>query len=835
MNLSRRELVLSALLSPLAGLPDAALGADDTANTLFVVIDGLEKLSSPDLVKQVLSIMLARGIPLAVTLNCSSEDPISRDLIKVFKAFARREPGLIELVLEYTPPTDTERYLQLREAIKLRDCLYKDGSSQNLGLHPAPIVSVIDRAAESVLDPYALRAAGFRIQIRPTRRGQDGEPVIESKFGRIDWGIAQLEGGMFSPISSHPGEAFSALGQLRGPQTLYLSFENAVNMAGNALLERCEIWAQTLQSAMLDDGFFITRPMDYLLQGNPGASKYVGLVLDMTGSVEESNKMADFASKLDLAGFPHTVLTMDGARTDETKGEICTGQQGNENADQTFEIICPSTTADVLLHRSDDTYLWSGPRDDGWYHAVMRANSVKNFARAMEEDPMTDAILLLDARQIPTPFHQDTIIRKFEQARSDGKAHFYTLGEYVEQTLAPDSVLEHFWSTRRRKVSAASARQNHSDLERGMLEDDARLAWQFLQRFTDKKTGLCAGTVQMGAENVINREITMWDVASQLNGIAAARSLAIIPTSEAQERVALILDNLPRKNVGGLSLPPSLFSANNPASGRNEFDACDTGRFLISLKRLVDSDLTTASRALSLLEQWDIAATVKVQQPRNFSDGIWENIINSHCSHYARNGYIHWGIPMKTAYPALTDIESGDQKLRLLYKAAFIGHFGSEPLLLEGLEVGYSPETLYLAKTLFDAQLSWFEDTGHLKCVSETPLNFAPWFAYQGLRVDRRGAESWVISTIGDQAAYQTEKFAKRADIISSKAAFMWAAEFPHDYSSRLLQLMREKARIEGFGFSVGIFNDGLVPMRGYSDLNTNGIILTAIAKMLTG
>ena len=141
---------------------------------------------------------------------------------------------------------------------------------------------------------------------------------------------------------------------------------------------------------------------------------------------------------------------------------------------------------------------------------------------------------------------------------------------------------------------------------------------------------------------------------------------------------------------------------------------------------------------------------------------------------------------------------------------------------------------VYLSEVLFDAQLSWFEETGQLKCVSEAPLNFAPWFSYQGLRVDRAGAESWDISTISTYSGYQSTDFQKRAALISSKAAFLWAANYPHEHSDRLLKFVREKAKIEGQGFSVGVFSATQKAMKDYSDVNTNGIILAAIAQMLS-
>ena len=129
--------------------------------------------------------------------------------------------------------------------------------------------------------------------------------------------------------------------------------------------------------------------------------------------------------------------------------------------------------------------------------------------------------------------------------------------------------------------------------------------------------------------------------------------------------------------------------------------------------------------------------------------------------------------------------------------------------------------------------MTWFETTGQLKCVSESPLNRQPWFIFQGLRVDRLGAEAWTIKSPDRSEAFQTEDFLRDAEVLSTKSAYLWAATHPHPYSDRIIRLIRDKARIDNFGFSVGVFARTLLPMENYSDLNTNGIILTAITSML--
>ena len=244
MKLSRRNLVLTGLLSPLTGFPHLAAGAEDSAKTLFVVIDGVEKLGSPDLVTQLLKRFFALGIPIAATIKCGLDNSGTNDFFTVLKESSARESGLLELVMEIDSSADPERYFQLRNAIDMRDCLSKVENVRDDGLRSAPIVSVINRTTESLLNPYALRAAGFRIQIRPNRVNEAGETVNESQFKSIDWGLAQLEGGIIAPIESNPAAAFSALGRLGDPQAIYLSLENAAELTADALLTKCGAWAE---------------------------------------------------------------------------------------------------------------------------------------------------------------------------------------------------------------------------------------------------------------------------------------------------------------------------------------------------------------------------------------------------------------------------------------------------------------------------------------------------------------------------------------------------------------------------------------------------------------
>ncbi len=818
MDVSRRT-VLGGMLAPLIALPELSFAQSYTDNSFVVVLDHIPHSLPPALAAEVLNVFFARGIPVTATLPCPVAAQPDRAYVALFTTLALQERGLFEVALEVEGLAAAERYFQLRAAMDLRDCLSADA--------PAPIVTLLDRSAEPALDPYALRAAGFRVLLQPAleSEGQGG-------FQAVDWGIARLSGAQRADIMASPDSLALGSDPATPMQAFYLSFDGAAGLESAEIIAQAEAWAERLHRAMLEAPVFLTRPMDHLLQGNPGASKYVGLVLDF-GAGSPTSSMARFAEKLDLAGLPYTILPDAAADAPPPAADTCEpSPTARCVVVDAAHPLAPNSLAEIVATRGSTAPFWSGPRADGRFHAFLQPYGATDFTRMMAQDPLTDMLLLIDGTGLEAPIRQDALIQKFLQAKWDGKARFYSIDGYVAQTLAPDVVLGRFWSHTRRQVSDPPSPQAVSAAERQLFLQDARLAWGFIARYSHETTGICSGTVQSGARETINQWVSLWDVASQLQGIMAATALGLIEGAAAQNRVALVLENLPVVSLQGRTLPPALFRADAPDQARPEFNACDTGRFLMALSAVVRAGLATQAQADKLVAQWDIAEIIREAQPYDYSNGRWENAANSHCTQYTRNGYIGWGFAVNPVYPALRDPGSGDQRIGLLYAAANIGHFGTEPLLLEGLEVGYSRESKYLSEVLFDAQLSWFERTGQYKCVSETPLNFAPWFSYQGLRVDRQGAESWVISTPSNLAAYNTPAFYERADIISAKAAFLWAAEYPHAFTRDVLALVRAQARLEA-GFSVGVSAATMQAVPDYSDVNTNGIILSAIAKIL--
>ena len=134
---------------------------------------------------------------------------------------------------------------------------------------------------------------------------------------------------------------------------------------------------------------------------------------------------------------------------------------------------------------------------------------------------------------------------------------------------------------------------------------------------------------------------------------------------------------------------------------------------------------------------------------------------------------------------------------------------------------------------LYMAQIRRREATGFLTSVSEAAIDRDPWFIYQGYQFGPDG-ETWRVDAQTDDARYKSAEFVAANRIVSTKAAFLWLATRPGADATDLHRLVRDKRRMDGFGFSSGVYEQSGIASR-LSDVNTNAVILEAIDYMLNG
>jgi hypothetical protein len=832
-RLTRRALLQGgAALLPLARRAAPARAEGGIAQ-VSLVLDGIGPGLDPDVLAQVVAPFLAAGLPVTCVADLVAlTDPQTgnRPLCDRLAALALGDPGLFDIALPIGKLPRTERYFQLRAAGKLREAVVRAFQDGPAAARPFPVVTLVDRGKDPNIDHTAFRGAGFRIHLR----AEDGrwQPRLAGR------GELVASGGLWTRLDA-PGLEDRVKADLATGQDLLLALDLGSAPPTVDLAARATGIATLLAGAVAAGRVFVASPAQLRLYAGAGLPVDVALLVDPGSGQEEAEAALAFVRDLATQGVPLTVIgradgfgdlpgTVHFCARAVTEGPLPACLQAGPAPDPHALAIATRIDADPAV------WTHQGVAPDGRLRLTPRQLDGASADRVLDLSPLEDHVIPLQAADLLQPVQRARLVQRFVQAAVAGQAYFHTIPRLATHLVEPEPVLTRLWATRRRGVTDPRRTPAPDAEERARLIGDARLAWGYVDRFTHATTGLCAGTVQRGAVQVINREATLWDLASQLHAIRAAAQLALIDIEEARARVRLMTDNLPLNTVEGLRLPPAMFRTDDLAIVTPGFDVCDAGRFLIALRSVVGAGLLDRDVANGIVAGWDLAGALPEGRPHSHLAGKWIDTTLSHCTPYIRRGLAAWGFSLVSPHPGLATGTGADRDIALLYDVAAIGQVGVEPVLLDLIELGPDRTANLIADVLFDAQLDWFEATGTLKCASEAPLNFAPWFSYQGLRFGHLGDAAWVVRGLGGAAEHDTPAFRAKAELLSTKSAFLWVAYRAHPWCDRLLQLIRDKTRIDGLGFSVGVFSATMQAMPHYSDLNTNGVILTAIGHALS-
>lgn len=443
-----------------------------------------------------------------------------------------------------------------------------------------------------------------------------------------------------------------------------------------------------------------------------------------------------------------------------------------------------------------------------------------------------DLVISIAPEAMVEPFARIRLLDQLMGLTSDGVTRIVPVQELGRAIAPTGAEIER----QRRTIAALPAtrpqRRARPATGRDMLLEDARIAWSYIEKGTNRDTGLCPATVDFsGNDLTLHDTVTMWDVGSHINGIVAASQLGLIERPEFERRIDSILAQIGGRTSQDRHLPQGWLQIDRHRWGSSNFDVSDAGRLLASfdnLRRHAGMD----DRLHALVDSWDLDQIIIDGEGHSVTDGTLSSVFRSHSAHYTARAFRKWGLGIESPYEVFQGRSLYDDQMALLEAASWIGPMGAEPLLLEALEIDMSPESAYLAEVLFAAQIEDHDETGRLIAVSEGPLDRAPWFTYQGLQFDAL-ERTWALDTVGHEPAYADPQFWEDYLVISSKAAFLWAAYRPHDYSDRLVAYVREKSRTHR-GFASSIFSKTGEVTANYSDLNTNGVILQSIARLLT-
>lgn len=367
------------------------------------------------------------------------------------------------------------------------------------------------------------------------------------------------------------------------------------------------------------------------------------------------------------------------------------------------------------------------------------------------------------------------------------------------------------------------------------LKEDAALAWSYFEWGARNFHGMAPATEWI--ENGTRQGypfVTMWDVASYIMAAISARRIGVIdePTFEkTARRITAFLkeESFVYKRA---KLPPTERRLSTMRGERQGFDSADTGRLLIALKILdtyTDGDFGVAK----LVANWGFDAILNNGEMHIVQGGRAVSAHKNNYANYVARGYRLWGYDLKPVFDTRDPETDMDEAVVTLAEVERRGRIATEPHVTEEIELGGSPHGQLMADIVYSAQMKRFADTGILTCASEGPVTGSPFFTYQGYQIEGEGGQ-FVVDAPHTGAIRQTRRREKSLRAVSSKGAYLWYAARQGEYSLKLLELARKRSRMPGIGFSSGIPEVTGKPFE-VSDINTNGIILEAIAYVLGG
>lgn len=813
MDCTRRLFLTTTALALIPGLKLSA----SVPGVAFLVLQDIPATWKPDDISNVLEYFHNNTEPTILVSSHyidGSRTPGSMKKLPVSESIA---PELLEVVSIAAPLFLEQRYWHLRAANEFKRAEVNLQAAESVPYDALPNVTYFEHAANPRTDLSAYRSVGFRVRIICP---QTTEPAAVMLDGRDQMTVT---GGLLVDLFD---PALDAALQSLPPDprvvVLHISLLRGAALSGAELAARAESGVGDIVATLRRLGLHASLARDYFLLGGTPVPRDLALLLDQP---DREGHIAAFAQALSDRGLPFTRLNTAAAPGDCTQTTL---PDAAPLADCIVPVSAPpgpDAAATVVIGAAEVNGL--GP-DLRMHFGTLDATAATRLDRLTLDQ--SDRVLRVTSNDVASPPLRARLLRRIEDAKGRGHIRLHDVTALRDRVMASDPLIRRYWALRRRRQTDPVVAFQPDAAERARLMEDAALAWRYFERYTYPETGLAAGTVSTAPDGRINSEITLWDLASQINALIAAADLRLIDRADAAAAIAKAAASIPTDRLDGGLLPPSNFSAQTLRTTVAGFDSCDAGRLGIALGRAVSLGLADRAALQMTLKDWSLDLSVRTGWHFTNRFGRWQDTSQSQCTDYVVPGFAFLG---QTVLPIQTWVDdSPDSEITVLYRAAALGAISTEPFALHAIELGADGPTRVILDALFDAQLGWFEATGQLRCVSEAPIDRPPWFIYSGLRLDREGRDAWVVETIVPPAAEDTAvPFA--SEIISAKAAYLWQAVHPHPYNMRLLSSVRENARIADHGFSVGVYADTLAPMRDYTDINTNGIILSAIAHIL--
>jgi hypothetical protein len=396
------------------------------------------------------------------------------------------------------------------------------------------------------------------------------------------------------------------------------------------------------------------------------------------------------------------------------------------------------------------------------------------------------------------------------------------------------------------EVAAARYERRHGALTPREMAM-ARTAWKYFENNT-QSTGLA---------NAVDNypSTTLWDTASYLGAVVAARELGLISPQAGDERLARAIDALNKLSFFRDELPNKVYHtrtlekvdyANKP--GEIGFSALDLGRLLVWLKIVKERYPQHADGIDRFVLRWKFGHVVDkdgMMFGALIDKGRLQYVQEGRLGYeeYSAKGFELWGFttelaaraePFETVPIYCVEVPYDARDPRKYYQHNYVV---SESYVLDGIEFDWDltgergtagrrhthPWMAGYAHRVYQAQENRFKATGILTARSEHQLEAEPYFVYDTVFTD-----GYPWNTITEAGKYVPEYAA-----VSLKAALgMWVL-WKSDYTDRLFEAIASQFD-PNRGFHEGILENGKGPIKAFT-ANNNGIMLATLLYKAQG
>ena len=303
---------------------------------------------------------------------------------------------------------------------------------------------------------------------------------------------------------------------------------------------------------------------------------------------------------------------------------------------------------------------------------------------------------------------------------------------------------------------------------------------------------------------------TVWDLGSSLAMLYSARELEFLAPAEYKARMRTALHTLSRLGLfAGKGFNKAYQASTGAMVDRQQrpsatgfgWSVTDIGRLLVWLRIVVNRDPEFQSAAEAVVRKLDLHHLVR--------DGdMWGEDLAPTGEHrvylegqlgyeqYAAQGFALWGArPDKALALDENAIPIDVMGQSVVADRRQRDRLTSEPFILAGLELGWSPEMRRLAHAVLEAQAERARRTGIITMVSEDALPEAPHYFYYYCVL--ANARQFSIDAQDPDAVVDGPRW------MSTKAAFGWHALMPSGYTRRAVTAI-EPAR-ESQGWASGV------------------------------